>query len=419
MSSSIILKMKKKVTDPSSHRPLSASSVPPMLPPSVEEAYRRKCIQLKQRTNEVEEANDAARLRLARLKRQVEKMRLERAFLLEQLAKRTSTNVEDSDGSPSPPPTVRDAISSPPGSPLNPGGHTRHHQHHHTPFHHARTGRIGKLTAAVQPKEKPLRIKRGHRKPSAMPNLDLPSGTAGATFINQNLQTQSPSSDAFSAPHATNGLHKGTFRPLKPSSAFELYCDDKRAASKEKAAAKAASKEAAEGSGSPEDENENDKDNENNGDNTDVEEETLSREWKDLPEDRRKEFEDRADRDAERYKKEKDAYDEAKAKAEEEEVAAEKAAAAASAEAEATDKPRGSTSDTGNKTDDAEGAATAEEMDVDRDADAETTDERKASSSSAKAAAEEATDTPRATQEDVQMGNNDTDDQETKTEQTQ
>lgn len=83
-----------------------ATSVPPALPPSVEEAYRRKCIQLKQRTSEVEEANDAARLRLSRLKRQVEKMRLERAFLLEQLVKRTSANVEDSDGSPSPPPTV-------------------------------------------------------------------------------------------------------------------------------------------------------------------------------------------------------------------------------------------------------------------------------------------------------------------------
>ncbi len=72
----------------------------------MEEAYRRKCIQLKQRTGEVEDANDAARLRLSRLKRQVEKMRLERAFLLEQLAKRTSANVEDSEGSPSPPPTV-------------------------------------------------------------------------------------------------------------------------------------------------------------------------------------------------------------------------------------------------------------------------------------------------------------------------
>lgn len=403
MSSSIILKMKKKVTDPA-NRPPPASSVPPQLPPSVEEAYRRKCIQLKQRTNEVEEANDAARLRLARLKRQVEKMRLERAFLLEQLAKRTSTNVEDSEGSPSPPPTVRDAISSPPGSPL-PGGHTRHHQpHHHTSLHHTRTGRVGKLTATAQPKEKPLRIKRGHRKPSAIPSLDLPTA-AGATFINQNLQTQSPSSDAFSAAQQPNGLHKGVFRPTKPSSAFELYCDDKRAASKEKAAAKAASKEAAEGSGSPEDENEN------NGDNTDVEEETLSREWKDLPEDRRKEFEDRADRDAERYQKEKDAYEAAKAL--EEEEAAVKATTSAEAEAEAADKPSGTKSDTG-KTDEAEGA-TVEEMDVDRDADAETTDERKTSSAKA---AEEETDTPRATQEDVEMANND-DGQETKAEEAQ
>lgn len=81
--------------------------IPPSLPPSVEEAYRRKCVQLKHRTNEVEEANDAARLRLTRIKRQVEKLRVERAFLLEQLSKRTSANVEDSEGSPSPPPTVR------------------------------------------------------------------------------------------------------------------------------------------------------------------------------------------------------------------------------------------------------------------------------------------------------------------------
>lgn len=86
-------------------------AVPPSLPPSVEEAYRRKCVQLKNRTNEVEDANDAARLRLSRIKRQVEKLRIERAFLLEQLAKRTSTNVEDSEGSPSPPPTV---CSTPP-----------------------------------------------------------------------------------------------------------------------------------------------------------------------------------------------------------------------------------------------------------------------------------------------------------------
>ena len=63
--------------------------------------------QLKHRLNEIEEANDASRVRLVRMQRAIEKMRLERAFLLEQLAKRTSTNVEDSEGSPSPPPTVR------------------------------------------------------------------------------------------------------------------------------------------------------------------------------------------------------------------------------------------------------------------------------------------------------------------------
>lgn len=79
---------------------------PPVLSPSVEEAYRRKCIQLRHRIKSVEVANDASRIRLLRMRRGIEKMRLERAFLLEQLAKRTSTNVEDSDGSPSPPSTV-------------------------------------------------------------------------------------------------------------------------------------------------------------------------------------------------------------------------------------------------------------------------------------------------------------------------
>jgi hypothetical protein len=94
-------------TKPSKPLTKSPGAIPPELPPSVEAAYRKKCIQLKQRMNEVEEANDAARQRLARLNRSVQKLRLERAFLLEQLAKRTSTNVEDSEGSPSPPPTVR------------------------------------------------------------------------------------------------------------------------------------------------------------------------------------------------------------------------------------------------------------------------------------------------------------------------
>lgn len=113
----ITIKRKAPEADP----PPRPTAIPSTLPPSVEEAYRRKCVQLKNRTNEVEDANDAARLRLARIKRQVEKLRIERAFLLEQLAKRTSANVEDSDGSPSPPPTVCSHFLPPfPYSPGNP-----------------------------------------------------------------------------------------------------------------------------------------------------------------------------------------------------------------------------------------------------------------------------------------------------------
>ncbi|RDL34324.1 putative HMG box-containing protein C10F6.08c [Venustampulla echinocandica] len=190
--------------------PATAGSVPPPLAPSVEEAYRRKCIQLKQRINEIDHDNDAARLRVVRLERGVQKLRLERAFLLEQLAKRTSTNVEDSEGSPSPPPT---------------------------------------------PKEKPLRTKRGHRKPSYLTNLGEPSATNA--FIQQGPVTLSPSSDAFSHTHHDSNLGRNStpqaqpsnrllptssngvaaknaptststppFR--KPKSAFDLYCQDLR-----------------------------------------------------------------------------------------------------------------------------------------------------------------------------------------------
>lgn len=184
-----------------------SGAVPPSLPPSVEEAYRRKCIQLKQRMNEVEDANDASRQRIVRMERSIQKMRLERAFLLEQLSKRTSTNVEDSEGSPSPPPT---------------------------------------------PKEKPLRTKRGHRKPSFLTNLaDARSGT---TFIPQGPVAISPSSDAFSHSNMESTIHASvppvaaksatskrhlaangranpssrTASPKRVRNAFEVYCSDMR-----------------------------------------------------------------------------------------------------------------------------------------------------------------------------------------------
>ncbi|KAI1654444.1 hypothetical protein F4813DRAFT_370884 [Daldinia decipiens] len=212
---------------------------PPALPPTVEEAYRRKCIQLKERTKEIEDETKAYQLRLNRLQRQVQKLRLERAFLLEQVAKRTSTNVEDSEGSPSPPPT---------------------------------------------PKDKPLRTKRGHRKPSLLPISEPGAGGPSATFINQNLATLSPSSDAYSHSQLDHGRLNGIAkRPKRPSNAFEIYCNDTRpvlqAQNKEKIAAGEFRLE-----------------------------EELARGWKDLAEKEKEEFQVRYEQELAQYKEAVEEY---------------------------------------------------------------------------------------------------------------
>ncbi len=96
---------------------VAAGNVPPPLPPSVEAAYKKKCIELKRRLIEVDEDNDAKRLRIVRLHQGIRKMRLERAYLLEALAKRQKKNGssvdnhhgaydEESEGSSEGPPTV-------------------------------------------------------------------------------------------------------------------------------------------------------------------------------------------------------------------------------------------------------------------------------------------------------------------------
>ena len=53
------------------------------LPPAVEEAYRKKCVELERRIAKAEESNDAYRLRKPRPQRDIRKSRLERAFFQE------------------------------------------------------------------------------------------------------------------------------------------------------------------------------------------------------------------------------------------------------------------------------------------------------------------------------------------------
>ena len=142
---------------------VAAGSVPPTLPPSVEEAYRKKCIELKRRMNEVEESNDAFRLRKVRLMRGIRKMRLERAFLLEILGKRMKKNGsatngvhgvydEDSEGSSEGPPTVC---------------------HQRPRSASLATRSAATKTSSAQPLEKPLRSKRSHRRPVPSPPASL------------------------------------------------------------------------------------------------------------------------------------------------------------------------------------------------------------------------------------------------------
>lgn len=74
----------------------TSGTAPPLNPPSVEAAYKRKCIQLKKRLNEIETENDAIRNRNKRSLAYVEKMRLESCILLERLAKVTGMMEEAS-----------------------------------------------------------------------------------------------------------------------------------------------------------------------------------------------------------------------------------------------------------------------------------------------------------------------------------
>ncbi|KAE8350106.1 hypothetical protein BDV28DRAFT_151261 [Aspergillus coremiiformis] len=65
------------------------TSLPSSNPPSVEVAYKRKCIALKKRLSEIETENELMRTRNRRGWQYIQKMRLESCILLERLAKVT------------------------------------------------------------------------------------------------------------------------------------------------------------------------------------------------------------------------------------------------------------------------------------------------------------------------------------------
>jgi len=78
------------------------TSAPTLNPPSVEIAYKRKCIALKKRLAEVEAENELMRTRNRRGWQYIQKMRLESCMLLERLAKVTGMTEEAQAGATDP-----------------------------------------------------------------------------------------------------------------------------------------------------------------------------------------------------------------------------------------------------------------------------------------------------------------------------
>jgi hypothetical protein len=158
------------------------------LPPSVEAAYYRKCIELKRRVEEIEGNNDKMRTTIDRAHRACNKLRLERDFLVAELARQMAKET-GSEKSDSPPPTVRDLASN---------------------SLHLLCIMIQKLTwtLPLQPQEKPTRAKRSRKQ--GTPPADGSAAAANTSPLAAGTPTagQDNGQPAASSPisrHPTNG----------------------------------------------------------------------------------------------------------------------------------------------------------------------------------------------------------------------
>lgn len=268
----------KSTNHPTAERAMASVTSNSPLPPSVEAAYYRKCIELKRRINEIEASNDELRLRKVRTERAILKLRLERAFLLEHIEKRMKNNVDESDESDSPPPTVsaksstgkkRARSKSPPAKSVIPEGlddgsgdlpekksskprssRSRLERSRapspepSPPIKRPRTsdyvspyGYQAALEAAAaaaaaeqatmtyinqeltshQPTDKPLRSKRGHRKATPPPASSAPTSQQ-PTPAHQN--TMQPGVNTFASTTTTADLAASTTRPTSTTPSF-------------------------------------------------------------------------------------------------------------------------------------------------------------------------------------------------------
>ncbi|KAJ6059515.1 uncharacterized protein N7446_000164 [Penicillium canescens] len=148
-----------------------STTIPPANPPSVEIAYKRKCIALKRRLAEIETENELMRTRNSRSHQYIQKMRLETCMLLERLNKITGMSEEAKAGAINPDLRARAAAMMTSSGVPEGTGATLEDDTEGSSDEQPRT-----------PEERPLRVKRSRK--SAVPGLDgadddLPAGPDG------------------------------------------------------------------------------------------------------------------------------------------------------------------------------------------------------------------------------------------------
>ncbi|KAL3489895.1 mitochondrial carrier domain-containing protein [Aspergillus germanicus] len=143
-------------------------------PPSVEIAYKRKCIALKKRLSEIEAENELMRVRNQRGWHYIQKMRLESCILLERLATITGMTEEAQQEGASPELRARAAALVSNTSSLNGVAATRNGS---GPGYYEDETEGSSDEQPPTPQERPLRVKRSRKSNINLDDDDMPGGT--------------------------------------------------------------------------------------------------------------------------------------------------------------------------------------------------------------------------------------------------
>ncbi|KAL6235242.1 hypothetical protein BDW75DRAFT_146614 [Aspergillus navahoensis] len=150
-----------------------ATSQPSTNPPSIEIAYKRKCIALKKRLSEIEAENELMRTRNRRGWQYIQKMRLESCILLERLATVTGM-AEEAQAGVNPELRARAAAMVTNTAGLNGIAPPRNGS---GPGYYEDETEGSSDEQPPTPQERPLRVKRSRKSNLPLDDDDLPVGT--------------------------------------------------------------------------------------------------------------------------------------------------------------------------------------------------------------------------------------------------